>query len=123
MKKRRSSSGGRSGKSSPSRKTRPSRGKSTGGKKPLFSLGGGSKPFRVKKPFRKPSHDPGPKTGEGLREDLLGYRDQEEQPSGFQQALSSSGCGCCSSIAGLVWLVVMGTVAVVVILALRCGGC
>ena len=127
MKKKRSVSGRSSGKGSrkgySGRRTKSSSGTSFGGKKSLFSFGGKSGSKRGKKPFRKPSHDPGPKEREGLRDDLMAYQDQEEGTSGIQQALGGTGCGCCSSLAGLVWLVVLGAVAVVVILALKCGGC
>jgi hypothetical protein len=72
--------------------------------------------------FRKPKHDPGPKIREGS-DGIPEEYPAGEQSTGVQQALQSTGCGCCSSIAGILWLFALGAVAVVVILAMKCGGC
>ena len=125
MKKRRSGSSGKSGGGS---KGGFSTGRSSGsgstarsGKKSFFSSGP-KVGFGGKKPFRKPPNDPGPKTGSQPGEILDEYAG-EGQAGGVQQALQSTGCGCCSSIAGIMWLFALGAVAVVVILAVKCGGC
>ncbi len=85
------------------------------------------KPGKKKGFFQKPFNDPGPKTGpepDGAfpTDTDTGYQ-TEGAMSGVQQALGSTGCGCCSSIAGLVWITVLGIIAAVIILALKCGGC
>ena len=126
MKKRRS---GSSRKSRGSSKGSFSFGKSSGSggtsrssKKSFFSSSRPKVGFGGKKTFRKPPNDPGPKTGGGPGEILEEYAG-EEQAGAVQQALGSTGCGCCSSIAGIIWLFALGAVAVVVILAVKCGGC
>ena len=47
----------------------------------------------------------------------------EEGGNAVQQALQSTGCGCCGSITSFFWLLGLGGIAVVIILAVKCGGC
>lgn len=127
MKKRRSGSSGKSSRGSSKGgfsfgRSSGSKGTSRSSKKPFFSSSRPKVGFGGKKSFRKPPNDPGPKTG-GEPGEILEEYAGEGQASGVQQALGSTGCGCCSSIAGILWLFALGAVAVVVILAVKCGGC
>ena len=72
--------------------------------------------------FIKPSNDPGPKIRE---DDLEVVEDYSVGDTGeaVQQALQSTGRGCCSSITGLFWLIGIGCLVMVIILAVKCGGC
>lgn len=127
MKKKRSTSAGKSGKVFSGRKTGSA---GTGGRTGKKSFLGSA--YRSKKRrfpgsgFRKPEHDPGPKLREDGPEVLEDYGEgypPEEQASGLRGALQGTGCGCCGSIASLVWLIVLGSFAALIILVLKCGGC
>lgn len=127
MKKKRTGSAGKSGKVFSGRKAGSSGSGGKTGKKSF--LGSGYRSKKRRSPgsgFRKPEHDPGPKHGGEQPEVLEDYGEDypaDEQASGLRGALQGTGCGCCGSIASLVWLVVLGTFAVLIILVLRCGGC
>ncbi len=72
--------------------------------------------------FVKPPHDPGPK----IREDGMEVEEEyavEEDGNIIPEALQSTGRGCCGSITGFFWLLGLGGIAVVIFLAVRCGGC
>lgn len=75
-----------------------------------------------KERFVKPPHDPGAKIREEGVEVVEEYS-VEEGGEGVQQALQNTGCGCCGSITGFFWLLGLGGIAVVIILAFKCGGC
>ncbi|MBN2586132.1 MAG: hypothetical protein JXA64_00165 [Candidatus Fermentibacteraceae bacterium] len=126
MKKHRSGSAGTSRSSSKGGfsfgKSSGSGGTASSGKKPFFSGSGLKMKSARRKSFVKPGNDPGPKVRDGSG-GLLEENPSGEQTGVVQQALQSTGCGCCSSIAGMIWLMVLGVIAVVVILALKCGGC
>jgi len=112
--------------------------KSSRSSKGIFSGGssfGSRKPRRKKKPissgsgkffpqkslkdrFIKPSNDPGPK----IRDEEVGVH-EEFEGGPAQQALQSTGRGCCSSITGFFWMLGLGSIAVIIILAIKCGGC
>jgi hypothetical protein len=127
LKKHRSSSSGTSRSSSKGGfsfgKSSRSGGTGSSGKKPLFSGSGSKMKFGRKKPFVKPENDPGSKVRDGSGEFPQEYPAGEQQTGVVQQALQGTGCGCCSSIAGIVSFMVLGVIAVVIILALKCGGC
>ncbi len=80
------------------------------------------RPEQEKERFIKPPHDPGPKIRPEEVEDVQDYS-VEEGGEGVQQALQSTGRGCCGSITGLFWLLGLGSFAVVIIFILKCGGC
>lgn len=80
------------------------------------------RPEEEKERFVKPPHDPGPKIrDEGL--EVIEEYSVEEGGEGIQQALQSTGCGCCGSITGFFWLLAIGGFAVVIAIILKCGGC
>lgn len=79
------------------------------------------RPVEEKERFVKPPHDPGSKIREEA-EVVEGYS-EEEGGEGIQQALQSTGSGCCGSITGFFWLLALGFFAVVIIFILKCGGC
>jgi len=118
-------------KSSSARKSRSSSGSKTGSsffakkRTKSASRGKSAKTFRPKekkKRFVKPPHDPGPK----IREDGVEVVEEysvEEGGEGIQQALQSTGSGCCGSITGFFWLLAIGGFAVIIIFILKCGGC
>lgn len=127
MKKSRPKSSGKSGKGISGRKTGSAGTGGKIGKKSFFGSG-----YRAKKRkapgsgFRKPEHDPGPKVREQEPEILEDYAEgypPEEQTSGLRGALQGTGCGCCGSIAALVWLIVLGTLAALFVLVVKCAGC
>ncbi|OPL18180.1 MAG: hypothetical protein AVO35_06655 [Candidatus Aegiribacteria sp. MLS_C] len=92
-------------------------------KKPFFSVGGSKRrPGGKSGLFSKPSHDPGPKLRDS-EDGVFEGSPSEEGQQGIQQAINSTGCGCCGSFMGILWLLVLGVVAVVVIMAVKCGGC
>ena len=63
--------------------------------------------------FKKPHNDPGQK-----------FRPEtEEAYDEGTYAESGSGGGCCSSISGIMTLIVIGVIVVVVIFVLRCTSC
>ncbi len=85
-----------------------------------------TKPDRVeelKDRLIKPPNDPGPKIRGEETEVIDEYQESPGGTGVVQQALQNTGCGCCSSITGLFWLLSIGAVAVVIILAVKCGGC
>ena len=125
----RSSSGNSifSGKSSARKKKTPGKGKTFFSKKHAksASLGKSGKTYRAeeqKERFVKPPHDPGPKIREEGVEVVEEYS-VEEGGEAVQQALQSTGRGCCSSITGFLWFLGLGGMAVLIILVLKCGGC
>jgi hypothetical protein len=72
--------------------------------------------------FVKPEHDPGPKIRGGSEFSTEGYTDTEGG-NAVQQALQNTGCGCCGSIAGFIWFLAIGGLAVIILLIVKCGGC
>jgi len=75
-----------------------------------------------KENFVKPAHDPGPKIRpQGL--DAVEEYSVEEGEGSVQQALQSTGSGCCGSITGFFWLLAIGGFAVIIIFIFKCGGC
>ena len=75
------------------------------------------RPEEKKGSFVKPPHDPGAKIRpQGL--DVI-----EEGEGDVQQALQSTGSGCCGSITGFFWLLAIGVFAVIIIFIIKCGGC
>ncbi len=72
--------------------------------------------------FIRPPNDPGSQIRE---EDVEVIEDYSVEDSGevAQQALQSTGRGCCSSITGFFWLIGISCLVVVIILAVKCGGC
>jgi len=80
------------------------------------------RPEEQKDRFVKPENDPGPKIRGGSEDLTEGYADTEGG-NAVQQALQNTGCGCCSSIAGFMWFLGIGALAVIIILIVKCGGC
>lgn len=81
-----------------------------------------SKSGGAKDIFIKPPNDPGPKI-RGEETEVLGEYSEEGSGGIVQQALQNTGCGCCSSIAGLIWFMAIGALAVIILLIVKCGGC
>lgn len=73
--------------------------------------------------FIKPPNDPGSKIPGEETEILQEYVEEGDGGGVIQQALQNTGCGCCSSITGLIWFMAIGTLAVIILLIVKCGGC
>lgn len=127
MKKKRTFSARKSGKVFSSRKTGSAGTSDRTEKKSFLRSSHRNKKRRAPESgFRKPEHDPGPKLRDDQPEILEDYGEgnpADEQTSGLRGALQGTGCGCCGSIAALVWLVVLGTIAALIVLVVKCAGC
>lgn len=75
-----------------------------------------------KQPFIKPPHDPGDKPIGESDQDYMQSSDEELIPDALRSTVGS-GCGCCSSIGGLIWLVVIGIFVVIIVFITKCSGC